>query len=135
MVFAKWSADLSVGVVSLDAQHQRLFQMFDDLGEAIRGGNDREAVGGILDGLVEYTQEHFLREEKLFAHTNYRDAAAHKLEHDAFVRKVAALRDEHLSGKDGVASRVLEFMSAWLRDHIRGTDKRYTAHLNSRGIK
>lgn len=75
MASVSWTSDLSVGVASLDAQHQTLFRMFDDLGEAI------------------------------------------------------------LEGKAGVPARALELMSAWLREHICGTDKKYTAHLNSRGIK
>jgi hemerythrin len=135
MALAKWSQDLSVGVTSLDAQHQRLFQMFDDLNEALLAGKGREAIGGIIDGLIAYAQEHFVREEKLFAQTDYRDAAAHKLEHDAFIRKAALLKEEHLGGKDGIALQALDFMSAWLQEHICGTDKKYTAHLNSRGIK
>lgn len=135
MALIKWSQVLSVGVASLDAQHQRLFQMFDDLNEAMLRGKDREAIGEIIDGLIAYAQEHFVREEKLFAQTAYRDAAAHKLEHDAFIRKAALLKEEHLGGKDGIASKALDFMSAWLQEHICGTDKQYTAHLNSRGIK
>lgn len=135
MTLIKWNLDLSVGVASLDAQHQKLFQMFEDLNEAMLKGKDREAVGEIIDGLIAYAQEHFVREEKLFAQTAYREAAAHKLEHDAFIRKAEVLRGEHLGGKDGVALQALDFMSAWLKDHICGTDKKYTAHLNSRGIK
>lgn len=135
MTSLRWSDDLSVGIASLDAQHQRMFRMFDDLNEAMLAGKDREVVGGIIDGLIAYAQEHFQREEKLFAHTNYPDAAAHKLEHDAFVVKVKTLREEHLGGQPGIPPRVLGLMSSWLREHILGTDKRYTAHLNSRGIK
>lgn len=135
MMSVRWSDDLSVGVASLDAQHQRLFGMFDDLSEASLEGKDAEAVGGIIDGLIAYAREHFQREEKLFAHTSYPDAAAHKAEHEAFVARVMALREEHLAGKDGVAPRTLDLMASWLREHILVTDKRYTAHLNSRGIK
>jgi hemerythrin-like metal-binding protein len=135
MALIKWSRDLSVGVASLDAQHQRMFQMFDDLNEAMLEGTDRAAIGEIINGLIAYAQEHFVREEKLFAQTAYRDEAAHKLEHDAFIRKASLLKEEHLGGKDGIPLQVLNFMSAWLQEHICGTDKKYTAHLNSRGIK
>lgn len=126
---------MSVGVHSLDIQHQRLFGMFASLDEAILAKKDREVIGGVIDGLLAYAQEHFVREEKLFAQTGYRDAAEHALEHEAFMRKAEALRAEYLGGQDGVAAKALDFMSAWLRDHICGTDRKYTAHLNSRGIK
>lgn len=135
MAPAGWSRDMSVGVASLDAQHQRLFQMFDDLEQAMDDGRGQEAVVGIFEGLVAYAREHFEREEKLFSHTGYQEAAAHKVEHDAFIRAVEELRAEHRGGDAGAPSRALDFMSAWMRDHICGTDKRYTAHLNSRGIK
>jgi hemerythrin len=135
MAFVKWSSELSVGVASLDAQHQILFQMFDDLDEAMLGAKDREVIGEIINGLISYAQEHFTREEKLFTQTDYRDAAAHKLEHDAFIREVEGFKQEHVDGKAGVPLRALNFMSAWLQEHICGTDKKYTAHLNSRGIK
>lgn len=130
-----WSKDLSVGVHSLDAQHQKLFGMFASLDEAILAKKDPEVIGGVLDGLIAYAQEHFVREEKLFAQTGYRGAAEHALEHAAFIRKAEALREDYLGGRDGVASRALDFMSAWLQEHICGTDRKYTAHLNSRGIK
>ena len=38
----------------------------------------------VLDGLANYTVEHFSFEEKNFAKFHYAGAAAHKSEHDAF---------------------------------------------------
>jgi len=36
-------------------------------------------------------------------------------------------------GHDALAE-VGDFLSAWLINHINGTDKQYTSHLNSKGI-
>ena len=134
MTLINWSSDLSVGVGEVDRQHKVLIQMINDLNEAMSQRKGKEAAGKVIDGLVNYTVEHFAFEEKIFARTNYPLRGAHVAEHVNFVKKVSDFRDSYSRGTLGLSIDVMAFLSAWLKSHINGTDKKYTAHMNANGI-
>lgn len=71
MALIQWSEDLSVGVKRFDDDHQRLFEMINDLNDAMLRGKGREALNDIITGLEEYAKTHFSAEEKLFAEYEY----------------------------------------------------------------
>ena len=59
----EWTNDLSVGVSSIDAQHQQLFKMADELFEAGKNGKSKEKIGDLLGFLDRYTKQHFKDED------------------------------------------------------------------------
>jgi hemerythrin-like metal-binding protein len=52
-------------VESLDAEHRKLFYLINTLHEAMKSGQSRTVIAGILHELERYTQTHFLVEEAL----------------------------------------------------------------------
>lgn len=82
MPFMVWNDRLSVGVAALDADHKKMVQIINELYDAILAGSGREKLDGILDRLMDYAHYHFVREEEMFARTEYPEAAAHKREHE-----------------------------------------------------
>ena len=136
MPLMTWTEKMSVGVVVLDNDHKKLVEMLNNLFDAMQAGKGRDALGKILDGLVAYTVEHFKREEQLFAQTGYPDAAAHKAQHEDLCKQAVAIQQKYKSGATTTLSlEVLNFLKNWLVNHIQGTDKKYTAHLNLKGVK
>jgi hemerythrin-like metal-binding protein len=135
MAYMEWSDKLSVGVASIDAQHKKLVGMVNDLFDAMKGGRGREALAKILDGLAAYTVSHFAYEEQLFLKTGYPESAAHKKEHDDLTKKVLDIQAKMKSGVSfSLSMEVMEFLKAWLLNHIMGSDKKYGPHLVSKGI-
>ncbi len=59
----------------------------------------------------------------------------HKHEHAAFVKKVCEFRDSFEQGRLGISSRLLNFLSDWLRHHILGSDKQYVPFFIEKGMK
>lgn len=135
MSLIEWNNDLSVGVEKIDSQHKMLIMMINGLNEAMAKGKGRDVLGKIIEGLLSYTQAHFSLEEGFFERTKYPGREPHEQEHENFTRKVSEFRDGFNSGKLGVSVEVMNYLSFWLRDHINGTDKKYTAHFNANGIK
>jgi hemerythrin len=136
MAFMEWSDKLSVGVPSIDAQHQKLVAMVNELFDALKAGHGKESLVKTLDGLISYTASHFAYEEQLFAKTGYADAAAHKKEHDDMTKKVLEVQAKAKGGVGfALPMEVMEFLKNWLVNHIMGTDKKYGPHLLSKGIK
>ena len=135
MPLMEWNPKLSVGVDLLDKDHQKLVKMINDLYEAMKAGHGKESLGPILNGLVDYTKIHFAHEEKFFDQTKYPAAAAHKREHDALTKQVLAVQTKFNSGETGTLSlEVMNFLRDWLVNHIQGSDKKYSPHLNGAGI-
>lgn len=136
MPLMQWNDRMSVGVSVLDADHKKLVSMVNDLYDAIQAGKGKEKVGPVLDGLIDYTKAHFAREEQYFAQTGYPDSPAHKKEHTELTRQVADVQSKYKAGATSTLSlEVMNFLKNWLINHIQGSDKKYTAHLNGKGIK
>lgn len=135
MPLMTWTDKLSVGVGVLDDDHKKLVGMVNELYDAMQAGHGRESLGRILNALVQYTKVHFAREEKFFAQTGYPASVAHKHEHDALTKQVLDVQQKYNSGAAATLSLdVMHFLKNWLVNHIQGSDQKYRAHLNEKGI-
>ncbi len=135
MALMTWDDSFSVGVKRIDDQHKKLVGMINDLNEAMRQGKGKDVIGKIITGLVEYTVTHFSLEERLFTQVGYADAPAHKKTHEAFVAKVTKFKKDFESGRIAMSVEVMNFLSDWLKTHIKGTDKQYSSLFIEKGIK
>jgi hemerythrin len=135
MPLITWTRALSVGVTEIDDQHQKLVKLINDLHDAMRAGNGSSAVGPVLSALVDYTVYHFGTEERLFRETNYSDAKAHIIEHNALTQEVLNIKAGFEAGEPVITIDLMDFLRRWLSDHIKGMDKRYTAYFHSKGIQ
>lgn len=136
MAFIEWNDLLSVGVAALDKEHKELFTLVNELYDAMKKGRGKDIMSKTVEGLAHYCQVHFAHEEKLFAKTNYPDAAAHIKRHDDFRKKVKELQGK-CRGKASNADNIvlMNLLRKWLVNHVMTRDHKYTAHLNANGIK
>jgi hemerythrin len=136
MALMEWNEKLSVGVAAIDAEHKKLVSMLNALYDGIQAKHSKEALGHVLDGLINYTASHFKHEETLFAKTGYAAAAEHKKEHDDLTRQVLEVKKKYQEGTSAALPiEVMNFLRKWLLTHIQGSDKKYGPHLNAKGIK
>ena len=134
MALITWDGSYSVNIADIDRQHQKLMEMINDLDAAMHSGKGKEVLAKIIHGLVTYTRTHFTTEESYFDKFGYADASSHKLEHSNFVRKVSQFKDDFEKGRIGLSIEVMNFLSDWLKNHIKGTDKKYGPFLNEKGV-
>jgi hemerythrin len=135
MSLIKWNDSFSVNVTKIDQEHQKLFDMINELTAAMKAGQGKDVLGNILDGLIAYTASHFQTEENYFKQVKYPGTIEHKKEHVAFVQKVTEFKKEFDAGRATVSVNVLQFLSKWLQTHIKGADKEYSSFLNEKGIR
>jgi hemerythrin len=126
----EWDAKYSIGVSSVDAQHQNLFAIGRELHRAMEAGVGRGTAGRVLDRLVRYTAVHFAHEERLMRQHDYPDLAQHTAEHEAITGAVMAFRDEFRRGQTAINVRLLIFLKRWLEEHIAGSDRKMEPFLN-----
>lgn len=131
MTFMPWSQALSVGMPAIDEQHHWLVDTMNQLHSELASHEpDRASLGRVLEGLMDYTVNHFVAEEVLFERHRYPHAAAHKALHDQFTKKVMHMLTEHEGGKS-LGGEVVELLKEWLVKHIMGADRAYVPHLEA----
>jgi len=136
MPLLAWNERFSVGIPSIDKEHQTLVGLLNDFYDAVQTGKGKESLAKVLTALIDYTKIHFANEEKLFAKTGYPDAAPHKKAHDDLTQQVLEIQNKYLKDPSTtLAIETLNFLKNWLLTHIQSTDKKYAPHLASHGIR
>lgn len=134
MALITWTADLSVGIASIDEQHKKLVELINLLFDAMRTGKSRAVLDGVFSDLVDYTATHFTYEEELFRRHDYGEIDGHRALHRVLTDKVLAYKAEFDAGRISISIDLLKFLEDWLVEHIKKTDKRYGAFLSARGV-
>ncbi|MDR2690114.1 MAG: bacteriohemerythrin [Azoarcus sp.] len=129
-----WSEAFVLGIDSIDKQHRWLVDTTNRLYDQIESHHpDQEVIREILEGLAEYTMNHFILEEDLFNRLDYPEAAAHKERHDQFTRHAIELLLKFEEGEP-VSDEALSFLQEWLIHHIMKDDRAYVPFLKRHGI-
>jgi hemerythrin-like metal-binding protein len=132
-----WCSDFCVGVAEIDAQHEHLVSMVNELFRAYMQGREKEVLSDIITGLSDYTAYHFSTEERLMDEHAYPATAEHRLEHREFIdRSIDFLLAYTSSNQEqDLAPVVLDYLEDWLLKHIRGTDVELGKFLRDKGVR
>jgi len=133
--FVEWKDSYSVGIDSIDQQHKKLLNLINQLQTAVDYSTGELFEREALDELVEYTKTHFSYEEGLMKDNDYPDFESHKAQHEEMFNKVRAVLAEYERDHDTAMSNAVEYLKAWLINHINGTDKQYSSYLIGKGVK
>jgi hemerythrin-like metal-binding protein len=120
-----WDQSLSVGVAEMDAHHQKLVQLINELHAALRQKRGLDVTRKLLRELHQYVQFHFRAEEEYLAQHDYDELEAQQAAHRRFLDKVAAMEERWNAGDKSVPSEMMRFLQEWLVGHIKKMDKKY----------
>ena len=129
-----WSDGYSVNIKEMDEQHKKLVSLINGFYDALQASMELDAIPSLLDGVIDYTKTHFSSEEELMKQHGFPEYEEQKAAHDDFTKKVLDMQKRYKAGEKNVAGKVALLLSSWLMDHIVMKDKKYGAHLNSRGV-
>jgi hemerythrin-like metal-binding protein len=132
MSLIQWNDTLSVGIETIDRQHQHLIQLINDLHQAMKEGKAKEILGRIIEELSQYAKEHFMNEERLFFKHGYPQQTSHINEHNRFIDQVVDFINSFNSGRATLSLDIMNFLNQWLLNHIRKSDKAYTPFLKGK---
>lgn len=131
--FVEWSKALSVGIEEIDAQHQVLLDLINEMHDAIHQRHSSEVVDGVLQRLSEYTRVHFAVEESLMRILGYPGYEGHKVEHEALLLNVQGLMNKVGSNKAAIGFELMHFLKIWLTKHIMESDQMYAEYFVEAG--
>jgi hemerythrin len=133
MPHLQWSNALDTGIDVIDEQHKRIIQYINELHDA-QSTRDRNAVGLVVNDLVDYTISHFAFEESLMEQVDYPFLAPHKKVHELFIRKVDAFVRRFEAGED-VTADLINVLQRWLINHIKNEDGDYATYAQKKDAR
>ncbi len=126
----QWSSEYALGIEEIDAQHQKLIEIADQVYTVLNDPWRTDKYNQILEVLGElkdYTVYHFKFEEEYMAKIGYKKRFSHAIEHSAFVEKLNAVDlTEVDEAQEKYLLELLNFITDWIVNHIMTTDKLYT---------
>jgi len=129
-----WTDDMSVGNKTLDDDHKILIQALNDFIEALENDDGVFVTDGIFSVLVDYTNYHFAREERLLAACGYPDLASHIETHVTLKDQLIDCRRRYmLNANAELEAEISEFLHNWLQKHILVSDLDYRETIESSG--
>ena len=126
---ARWTEDLRIGNKAIDDDHQKLFDLINELSIDMQQGKVNRESREIVDALTEYAEDHFAREEEFMQKINYEQFAAHKADHDRFVSELHAQQARLDRGAVTLTQFVDDLLNDWLRRHVEVMDKALAASV------
>lgn len=118
----EWSSALSIGIPEIDAQHQTLLELLNEVErEASRESASFDVIDDVFERLESYIATHFRDEEALMESIGYEFLAQHRQQHRDLTAQVHEFRRDFSTGQ--IEVRFLHsWLLRWLVSHIAGSD-------------
>jgi len=134
MALFNWNDNLNVSNKLFDSQHKQLFDLINQLHDAMLVGKGKEVMDTVLKALLNYTKTHFADEERVLKLHKYPDCERQIKEHQLFVQQILDLQKKQTEGNAAITQVTLNFLRDWLQKHISVEDKKYSQFLSAKGV-
>jgi len=132
---------MSVGNVVLDGDHRYLFALVNIVELCLNNPGARHQLRPAMEHLMEYTREHFAREEKLQIRVQYAKYGEHRAQHQEIIEQLNSIwyrlfpdtsREEGSADSAAAGPRsefsdqerqeLVGLLRHWIVDHVLKTD-------------
>lgn len=120
---------IRTGIDEIDEQHRQLVAIYNELDDAFQQGRANRQMSEILARLYRYTKVHFEHEERLLEECAWPDLAQHRFEHRQLAEKLRSFVVRYRRAGERISAEVVDFVRAWVVDHIMQCDLRYADHV------
>jgi hemerythrin len=127
----KWSTSHTVFVEEIDDEHVEIFRAVAGLHKALTGGIAAPDVDKLTLRLVDSIVDHFAHEERLMRAARYASLRWHKTQHDNARKRVGQFVARIDKGDPAAGIELVKYLTAWLHDHTRLTDRMLGAFLRN----
>lgn len=116
-----WSAKYSIGNAQIDAEHQRLIELANDV--ASLAGNEEQfpRIRADILALYDHMKTHFQHEEEYMLQLDYPGYARHKNLHEGIINAMNTIV-KHSKSLDVLVYKLKRLMLSWIRGHILPED-------------
>jgi diguanylate cyclase (GGDEF)-like protein/hemerythrin-like metal-binding protein/PAS domain S-box-containing protein len=128
-----WTEQLATGVPEIDAEHQRLIDLINELGRLHQSQASAAELRQTLAELRDYTVYHFRTEAELMQRYPVDPAQrrSHLAAHGGFVQRLDSFDALLAAEPQAVVECLLAFMVDWLVHHVTGVDARLAREITA----
>jgi len=129
MSLLQWKPEYSVGVESMDVEHQEMIDLINEIYEKLDSNPDADQIEQCLGDIFSTVSMHFALEESLMRKSNYAEYPAHKNDHEDLLDQIRDLMDDFDSDTAAGATRLEQGLSDWFAGHFATFDARLHGKL------
>ncbi len=129
MSLLEWKPEYSVGIASMDDEHQEMIGMINGVYAQLGQSAGKDDIEACLEEIFATISAHFALEERIMRDAGYEEYEDHKEDHEDLLDEIRDLMDEFV-GDAEVGGQVLEErLSAWFSRHFSSFDARLHGKL------
>lgn len=129
----EWGPSLDLGLIEINCQHETLVNLINELYYLLNNNYDLASVKRVVQGLIDYTANHFKYEETLFEQFEYKGQQQHAKIHSNLVGKVLDFQ-RRVEANEDISDELMSFLKSWLTQHIQKEDKAYSGLFKEKGL-
>jgi len=131
-----WKESYNTGIKQIDRDHRNIVEMANALYNTIHSDNGgRSAILQNCQKIVDFTEEHFSREEKYMAASDFPGMEEHKIEHDRLKEEARKLLLRFELDTPGSATGLYYVLREMFIEHIPELDKVFGEYYLSKAKK
>lgn len=130
-MIALWNEKYATGIDAIDAEHRTLFDAINSLHGMLRDGQAGAAAQRDLRFILNYSRDHFAREERLMEEFGCPGLAEHQTAHEQLLGRMGDLVGKVAAGEP-FSTATTAFLTHWLTGHIRVEDQVYALFIRKK---
>ena len=124
MKYLQWSDQYSVGVTSVDYEHQHLIEMINMIYAELENRRDIEEIRSTVSDVHAEISAHFALEERIMQQAGYAEYEAHKNDHEELLDQIRDMMDAIDRDPESAIDQLSEDLSDWFGKHFATFDAR-----------
>jgi len=130
MPLLTWKPEFTVGVESVDFEHQQMIDLINEIYDEMETHKDADSIEQFVGDVHFAISAHFALEEKLMREAAYAEYEAHKEEHEELLEQIRDLMDQFTFDPDKGFDLLREKLSDWFEHHFATFDARLHGQLH-----
>lgn len=131
MPLLDWKTEYSVGIESMDDEHQQMFRLINEIYREMEERCDADAIEQFLVDTHTAIAMHFALEERIMRDAGYEEYIAHKDDHEELLDQIRSMMDSFDRDAETGFRLLSDRLSDWFLVHFATFDARMHGQLDS----
>ncbi len=124
MKYLQWRDEFSIGIDSVDFEHQNLMDMINMIYAELDNRRDIAEIRRTMGEVHAEVSAHFALEERIMRQAGYEEFAAHKNDHENLLDQIRTLMDAIENDPEHALDVLSEQLADWFSGHFNSFDAR-----------
>jgi hemerythrin len=129
MTLLEWKPEFSVGIASMDFEHQKMIRMINEIYDELMQHYDPDSIEQFLGDIFATINAHFALEERMMQDSDYAEYEAHKNDHEELLDQIRDMMDKFRADPERGFDLLRDNLANWFESHFASFDARLHGHL------